>query len=288
MIGRKNKLNIVPVQPRSAEVKPEAERVEVKAEAESAEVKAEVERAEVKAKKEEKKAAAHDSKKRYRHEYKYMINARQEAILLSKAQGAMQRDPHVREDGTYLIRSVYLDDINDTCLLENLSGCDPRSKFRIRYYNSDIGRISLEKKSKVRSMCLKESCRLTVEECEVLLSGDIPAVTGDMPEEKQRLFTEVRLRGLIPKTIVTYERIPFIYSGGNVRVTFDRKITSSNELNRFLSGDYAERPILPCGESILEVKWDEILPRHLKDVLRLDGLHWIAFSKYFMCRVFHQ
>lgn len=228
------------------------------------------------------------SGKRYRHEYKYMIDARQEGILHSKAMGALQRDPHVRADGTYLIRSVYFDDIYDTCLLENQCGSDPRSKFRIRYYNFDTRRISLEKKSKVRSMCLKESCKLTVEECEVFLRGDIPVVTEDMPEMKKKLLTEMRLRGLLPKVIVTYERIPFIYSGGNVRVTFDRKITSSYDLERFLSGDYAERPILPCGESILEVKWDEILPRHIKDTLRLEGLHWTAFSKYYMCRVFHQ
>lgn len=232
-------------------------------------------------------ASAQAKVKRYRHEYKYMIDARQEAILLSKAAGALRRDPHVREDGTYLIRSVYYDDIYDSCLMENHSGSDPRSKFRIRYYNFEPGRISLEKKSKVRGMCLKESCKLKPDECEILLSGGVPAVTEDMPPMKKKLFAEMRLRGLVPKVIVTYERIPFIYSGGNVRVTFDRKITSSNEIDRFLSGYYTERPVLPIGNSILEVKWDEVLPRHLKDVLRLDGLHWIAFSKYATCRIFH-
>lgn len=226
--------------------------------------------------------------KRFRHEYKYMIDARQERILQIKVQGAMRRDPHVRSDGSYLIRSAYFDDIHDTCLLENHSGYDPRSKFRIRYYNSDTSWILLEKKSKIRSMCLKDSCRITAEECEVLLRGDIPALTEDMPAEKKRLLTEMRLRCLVPKVIVTYERIPFIYSGGNVRVTFDRKITSSKELNRFLSGDYAERPVMSFGDSILEVKWDEVLPKHIKDVLRLEGLNRIAFSKYSMCRIFHQ
>ena len=98
---------------------------------------------------------------------------------------------------------------------------------------------------------------------------------------------EIQLRGLVPKVIVTYERVPFIYSGGNVRVTFDRNIASSPELDRFLSGDYAQRPVMPCGHSILEVKWDEIMPRHIKDTLKLEGLTWMAFSKYFMCRMFH-
>lgn len=226
--------------------------------------------------------------KRFRHEYKYMINAAQEAILRIKAAGILQRDPHVRSDGSYLVRSAYFDDIHDTCLSDNLSGADPRSKFRIRYYNSDTGTLSLEKKSKFRSMCLKDSCGLTVEECETFLRGEVPIVTEDMPPEKKSLFTEVRLRGLVPKVIVTYERIPFIYSGGNVRVTFDRKITSSTELDRFLSGKYTERPVLSAGKSILEVKWDEVMPRHIKDTLLLEGLTWTAFSKYFTCRMFQQ
>ena len=223
--------------------------------------------------------------KRFRHEYKYMIDAKQEGILQIRAMGIMQRDPHVREDGSYLVRSVYFDDFHDTCLSDNLSGSDPRSKYRIRYYNSDAGRISLEKKSKLRNMCLKDSCMLTAEECEIFLHGDVPAVTEEMPMEKKRLFMEVRLLGLVPKVIVTYERVPFIYSGGNVRVTFDRKITSSGELGRFLSGDYAERPVLSCGDSVLEVKWDEVMPGHIKDVLKLEGLNWMAFSKYSMCRM---
>ena len=244
----------------------------------------------LKAEKAKKKRAVpgSDTAKRFRHEYKYRINAKQEGILQIRAMGVMQRDPHVRADGSYLVRSAYLDDIHDTCLSENLNGADPRSKFRIRYYNSDTGWISLEKKSKVHGMCLKDSCRLTVEECEAFLSGGVPAVAEDMPAEKKRLLTEVRLRGLAPKVIVTYERIPFSYNGGNVRVTFDRNITSSLELGRFLSGDYVRRPVLPCGHSILEVKWDEVLPGHIKDVLRLEGLDWTAFSKYLVCRMFRR
>ena len=95
------------------------------------------------------------------------------------------------------------------------------------------------------------------------------------------------LRHLKPKVIVTYERVPFVYPGGNVRVTFDQKITSSAELGAFLSGEYAQRPILPVGKSVLEVKWDELLPLHIKDALNMDTLQWSAFSKYYMCRILH-
>ncbi len=229
----------------------------------------------------------YDNGRRFRHEYKYRIDAKQEVILQMKVLGAMQRDSHVRADGSYLVRSAYFDDIHDTCLSEKFSGCTPRSKFRIRYYNSDTSYIFLEKKSKVRGMCSKDSCRLTVEECKLFLHGNVPDITEDTPAEKKKLFTEVRIRGLVPKVIVTYERIPFDYNGSGVRVTFDRKVTSSKELNRFLSSDYAERPVLLCGDRILEVKWGNFMPRHIKDMLRLEDLNWIALSKYSMCRTFH-
>lgn len=224
---------------------------------------------------------------RYRHEYKYLIDTRQEALLKLRATGVMKPDPHVKANGSYVIRSAYFDDAADSCLAENLCGSDPRSKFRIRYYNRNTDLIHLEKKSKRKGMCLKESCEISREECDCFLRGEIPRFADEDPEMKKRLFTEIRLRGLRPVTLVTYERIPFIYSGGNVRVTFDRNLTSSGEIDRFLEGHYATRPVWQPGQSLMEVKWDELLPRHLREALQTEDLLWTAFSKYYMCRVFH-
>ena len=47
---------------------------------------------------------------RYRHEYKYMIDARQEGILMLKSRSLMQPDVHAGTDGRYMVRSLYLDD----------------------------------------------------------------------------------------------------------------------------------------------------------------------------------
>ena len=184
----------------------------------------------------------------FRHEYKYVIDAAQRQILLIRASGLMQRDVHAVPDGAYLIRSLYFDDDRDTCFYENQSGTDPRSKFRIRYYNP---------------------------------------VTVGMSDDKKRLLLEWQRRALRPKVIVTYRRIPFVYPAGNVRVTFDEGITSSDETRRFLTQDYRQRPVLPLGQSILEVKWDGLLPLHIKDMMQLDTLRWSAFSKYYTCRCIH-
>lgn len=224
---------------------------------------------------------------RYRHEYKYLINAQQEAILLIKASGIMSKDSHVNADGGYLIRSLYFDDDQDRCMLENENGTDPRSKFRIRYYNNDTTTIHLEKKSKRRGMTLKESCSITEDECRRIIEGENIQIANDYSEMKKKLLLEVLLRRLKPKVIVTYERIPFVYSGGNVRITFDQKLSSSNDIQNFLASSYRNRPVFLLGQSIMEVKWDEVLPLHIRQVLQMDTLSWTAFSKYYMCRTIH-
>ena len=224
---------------------------------------------------------------KYRHEYKYIINRKEESLLLIRASGLLNRDVHVNEDGSYIITSLYFDDYDNSCFEENEGGTDPRSKFRIRYYNDNSNYLKLEKKSKKRSMTLKESCKITKEECVRIINGDIPMDTEGRSQMAVKLFTEMRLRHMIPKVIVSYERIPYIYRAGNVRVTFDRNIYSSHDISSFLDGNFMKRPILSIGQSIMEVKWDELLPIHIKENLHLNSLQWSTFSKYALCRKYN-
>ena len=222
--------------------------------------------------------------KKYRHEYKYQIHAGQAAILDMRAAMLMHSDTHTDGDGTYLIKSLYFDDYHDSCYRENEDGYNLRAKYRIRYYNNDTSCIRLEKKSKVNGMTRKDSCLITREQCEEFMAGQIPRVTSDMPKMMQMLFTEMRLKSLIPKVIVIYERKPYVYSIGNVRVTFDRNILSSGDILHFLDEEVVSRPIMQKGECVMEVKWDELLPEHIKNHLSLDSLQWTSFSKYSLCR----
>lgn len=218
---------------------------------------------------------------RYRHEYKYVINNVQKNVLMIRADGLMQKDIHVGTEGSYIIKSLYFDDIDNSCYYENENGTDPRSKFRIRYYNYDTEHIKLEKKIKNRGMTLKYACSISKEQCEVFMMGKIPTSKNDA---QKVLFEEMKERKMLPKVIVSYERVPYVYSIGNVRITFDTNITSSSEISKFLQRDYLQRPILPLGKSVLEVKWDELLPIFIKEYMNLDELQWSTFSKYYMCR----
>ncbi|MDE6982038.1 MAG: VTC domain-containing protein, partial [Lachnospiraceae bacterium] len=101
---------------------------------------------------------------KYRHEYKYLIDSKEMAVLNIRAAGILQRDSHAGSEGSYFIQSLYFDDMKNSCDSENEAGTDPRSKFRIRYYNRNTESLKLEKKSKIRGMTRKESCSITREE----------------------------------------------------------------------------------------------------------------------------
>lgn len=222
-----------------------------------------------------------------RHEYKYLTDSRQNALLKVRAAGILQRDSHAGKDGCYRIRSLYFDTPRDSCYYENESGIGERDKYRIRIYNGDLSRITLEKKSKIRQMTRKQSCPISEALCRRLMEQRGIEITPDMTEGQKQLLGEMQRKAMRPVVIVEYVRYPFVERNGNVRVTFDENICSSNEVSRFLDPRILLRPVLSRGMSVLEVKWDAFLPDYIKHHLQQEELQWSSFSKYYLCRKYN-
>lgn len=226
-----------------------------------------------------------DCQGKFRNELKYVCSEGEHLILQSRVRMLCQPDSHAGPDGVYQIRSIYFDDCQNRYFYENEDGIDPREKYRIRIYNASQSRITLECKSKTRSMTRKESCVLTLEQFRRILDGRLsPAsITDPLLERFTLLQQQTNLK---PTVIVAYERTPFVYSFGNVRITFDRNIGSSSDLDAFFDPYLPLRPVLPMGKQILEVKYDELLPGFLYDAMNLGSLQRTSFSKYYLCRKF--
>ncbi|MBS6396884.1 MAG: polyphosphate polymerase domain-containing protein [Clostridiales bacterium] len=221
---------------------------------------------------------------RYRHEFKYLCTYGQLRALQVRLGGLVPLDPHVGAEGIYNIRSLYFDDYYDRYMKENEAGTDPREKFRIRIYNHSSDRISLELKKKVRGKTQKLSCPLTEEQCRTLMAGEIPTIGKDAPAVLQKLCLLMQTSLLRPKVIVEYDRIPYIYPQGNVRITLDENICSSDRVDLFLEDQIPLRPILAAGQHVLEVKYDEYLPDFIYRTVQIGNLRPTAFSKYYLCR----
>ena len=219
----------------------------------------------------------------FRHELKYLITSAQVGMLKSRLTGIAPLDSHA-DGGSYRIRSLYFDDYDDRCFRENEDGTDPREKFRIRIYNSDTSRITLECKRKERGKTLKTACPLTLEQTERLMAGIPLRDIAGQPPLLQKLTAQMLTQRMRPVVIVEYDRIPYVYREGNVRITLDTNISSCADVGRFLEADIPRRPIMPMGQQLLEVKYDAFLPDFLYRSLSLSNLSQTAFSKYYLCR----
>nr|WP_314637933.1 polyphosphate polymerase domain-containing protein [uncultured Oribacterium sp.] len=221
---------------------------------------------------------------KYRHEWKHVLNTTDLLILRQRLRAIMESDPHAI-DGKYHIRSLYFDNLEDKALREKIDGVNMREKFRIRLYNYNSSLINLEKKSKKNGLGTKYSAKLSAEEAQKIVDGEIDWMLQSENSLIQELYCKMRYQGMRPKTIVDYIREPFIFRPGNVRVTLDYDIRTGLHSTDLLNPDAVT---IPAGDAplLIEVKWDEFLPSIIRDAVSLPNRRVGAFSKYAQCRVY--
>jgi len=221
----------------------------------------------------------------YRNEIKHVITAADRAAICANMRAVAKLDPHAAEQGFYRIRSLYFDSLTDKALREKLDGVNEREKFRIRYYNDDTEHIKLEKKVKRGGLGYKVTAPLTRDEAQKIVDGNIGWMAASGRGLVTELYCKMKSQGLRPRTIVDYERIPFVYAPGNVRVTVDFNIRTGLQCTDFLNPRCVT---VPAGNApiILEVKWDDFLPSVIRRAVQVQGRQSGAFSKYAACRIY--
>jgi SPX domain protein involved in polyphosphate accumulation len=225
-----------------------------------------------------------DEKLKYRHELKYLVTDAQCAILKNRIRPLMRQDLHAGVSGQYSVRSLYFDDYDDRCYYENLDGVDPREKYRIRIYDLSDRCIKLECKRKERGTTRKKTSQIPIDLAHSLIDCSNWDNQMYRIDELSSVAKSLVIKRLQPKIIVEYTRIPFEYSVGNVRITFDMGISFSSSISGFFEESIPRRPVMPGGLHILEVKYDELVPDHIYRALNLDTLQRTTLSKYYICR----
>ena len=217
----------------------------------------------------------------YRVEKKYLVSDTDLAIIKPRLEAVMCKDRNQQGD-SYEIRSVYFDDIVNSCVSEIEDGVDNRKKFRIRAYDLSKDFLRLEIKEKNNGFNRKQSCVISLQEYERLVSGDMSIPFGERKQLNELLIMR-RLSAMKAKLIIRYERTAYTYPAGNVRITFDRNIAASPYLDEFFEARTEGMvPVLPVGMNILEVKYDEFLPDIISAQLETGKFMQTSFSKYYI------
>ena len=221
-------------------------------------------------------------KELFRNEWKYLISVGEKELLRLRMSPFLHLDSHADEGG-YMIRSLYFDDYWNSAYKEKEAGILMRKKYRIRIYNYSDRSIKLERKKKHGSYIFKESAPLTREEVEKILAGDYEFLLKSQYLLCREFYVECVSNMMRPRTIVDYDREPWIMDEGTVRVTFDRDVRAAIGSFDIFDPTLPTLPVLEPGKLVMEVKFTEMLPQIVRDILPPHAAEFTAVSKYVLC-----
>jgi len=206
------------------------------------------------------------------------------ALLRVKLSSLLQADRNAGPDGVYKIRSLYFDDYWNSAYNDKVDGVNRRCKYRIRCYNDKDDYICLERKLKDGQYIAKQSARLTRAHTEALIGGQYDFLLEDPQPLSREFYYECVSRVMRPRVIVDYEREPYVFEGGDVRVTFDMNVRASVLSFDLFDPCLPSMPVMSPANLILEVKFTEFLPNIIRKLLPDRGAAESSFSKFvFAC-----
>ncbi len=222
---------------------------------------------------------------KYRHELKFILSPAYAEVLKYRLGLIMDVDENsINTDNTYFIRSLYFDDCKDTAYYEKIDGTEKRKKYRIRIYNFDDSFIRLERKDKNRDLTHKEQTKISRKTYQKIIEGKLDEINYKKDKLLEEFVFEIKTKGLIPTVIVDYKRLAYTYPVEDTRVTFDENIKSGRFNYDLFAKDFMTYDVLKRNETVLEVKFNDSIPKHIADVIMTIPTVRQAISKFALCR----
>jgi hypothetical protein len=219
----------------------------------------------------------------FRHELKFLMHPHDAAVLKKQLSVMMELDLNGDAQGRYMVRSLYFDTLAGSAFFDKLDGVEYRRKYRIRYYNNDTKFIRLESKLKIDDLSSKTQDRITMETAEQLMRGELGPILLNHNSVLSDFILDMKLNGLKPSVIVDYQRTAYLHQSLDVRITFDEQIRSRIYDTQLFKTKFGSVEVLEPGDVVLEVKYDELIPRFIADILRQVPMTRLAVSKYAYC-----
>ena len=221
---------------------------------------------------------------KFRTEHKYYLHIHDYASLHHRVSSLLMLDRHSTSSEGYNIRSLYFDSPHSHALQDKNNGVFKRDKYRIRAYNGSDSVISVERKSKFGDYVRKESARITRGEYDAILHGDYDCLIRKDEVLLNEFYAALASRNFRPSAIVDYWRAAYVYELGNVRITFDKKLSAGTNSYDLFDPNLVLKEAIEVPRTILEVKFDSYLPDHIRRIVQPDNHIRSSISKYVICK----
>jgi hypothetical protein len=221
-----------------------------------------------------------------RNELKYYVSYQDYKLLSRKLAIVMKKDPNGPENG-YLVRSLYFDNFENKAFDEKNAGINDRRKFRLRIYGKDDKHVKCEIKNKSYNQIFKETAVIDWKDALQVQNQNYDVLRKYNNPILNKMYYEFTKEKYLPVVVIDYIREAYLYDVNNIRITFD-KCLKSNASNLQLFEDIAMAPLLNENVVILEIKYNNFLPEHIKKTLQLSRFERCAISKYCIGRMRHE
>ncbi len=223
-----------------------------------------------------------------RFEAKYIISELQAQAVREHIRPFVKPDTHGQE---YPITSTYLDSPDLALYMSSVRGEMRRHKLRIRTYAAAGDFCFFEVKHRMNQIVRKERSVVHNAFVEPLLRGEMPRpeMLANPEQDMKNLYSFCDIRESIdatPRVVVRYMREAFIGKAEEpLRITFDRNL-SCLPSDRFDPVGWMASPHWNDGAGlplVMEVKFSDIYPCWVGDLIRRFNLIRESFAKYVVC-----
>ena len=219
-----------------------------------------------------------------RVEYKYFVPSKYVDDLKFCLSKIMLEDKNNELSKGYKITSLYFDTPDDQDLNQKLNGVIYREKYRIRIYDKNMSIGKFEIKRKKNQTIEKNSLDLDFYEIQSIISGDYSPLKKD--SEFSYVAYRMKYQKYSPKAVVEYYRHAYYLPLNNIRVTLDTNLSNYGFKDNFINiNKLTPNKIKKLGHDIVEVKFNDSIPRYILDLLSSFPIRQSAISKYALSRV---
>lgn len=218
-----------------------------------------------------------------RREEKYAIKSN-EALLFSKKFEQIMYKDSFSNDGSYTVRSLYFDTIDDKDFFDKINEQYLRRKIRLRIYDPNDKVVKLELKQKQGVFQKKRSLEITREDALQLIDGNNSVLLNYNNEFADEIYSIMSMECYKPKTIIEYRRKAFMAKENNIRLTFDSDIRANESSFDLFSEDLSLNPISDSNYVIFEVKYNRFMLSYIADIIESIDKRSVSSSKYCMGR----
>ena len=232
-----------------------------------------------------------------RYELKFPIDFAMKDVIVKEASHGLKADAN-GVNAVYRVSSMYFDTPDYTAYWEKLDGEEILMKYRLRYYTVEdndgqlyVRNGFMEIKHRINNTVFKERVALTDEGANTILKhpeSELKNIVNHVkPEELEKKTTLSRLTkaanipGFTGVNIITYLREAWEgIHDHRLRVTFDSSCMVYRPDQYGHVGNHEGQYFLPPDKCILEVKFNQAIPRWIRDIVNKYQVKLQRFSKY--------